>query len=454
MLFSVAIFLMFVGVTNTSTGGVGVSRISYLTEKIRRGNLRSIVSASGVLKASRAIKVGSQLSGQISELLVDFNEHVIANQPLARLDSRTYDAQVLEKEASLSVAKAKVSLRKAGIEQAKAELQSTIAKFNVAMEQAGSARARLRESKRDLDRSTILVKRGIVSEAKAGTAAAKYQELLSLFNAAKSQLDVEKAGISSARSNVKRAQAELTNALASVQQQKALLQQVKIELSRATIKSPIDGVVIGRNVEEGQTVAASLTAPTLFHIVEDLSRMEVHIAVSEADIGRVRPGQLVEFAVDAYRDRRFAGSVKQIRKSPREIDNVITYTVVVSAPNAERLLLPGMTATVQIIVMNKLNILRIPNAALRFRPRNYDTSKVGQDEVPVPNRVAKDRSTVVWFLSNSKELSPVRVQLGETDGSATELISGNVRVGSEAAIGIARSKKAGSFFDLNLSFFQ
>lgn len=308
--------------------------------KIERGNLTSVVSASGTLNAVTTVLVGSQISGQIKELLVDFNSVVKQGQLLARIDPETYEIRVRQAEADLEAART-----------AHAQKQS-----DAAAQRSQTLRARItyEDAKRDLDRKQSLVEKGFISGAEVDKA--KFVER----GAAEAIVTME--------AQVKSAEAQVANAAAIIKQREAALAAARNDLAKTTITAPVDGVVISRQVDAGQTVAASLNTPTLFTIARDLRDMQVEVAIDESDIGKIRQDQRVTFTVDAFAGRTFDGRVRQIRKAAQTVQNVVTYTVVVETPNPTLLLVPGMTANVRIIADSRENVLKAPNAALRWRP--------------------------------------------------------------------------------------
>jgi HlyD family secretion protein len=301
--------------------------ISYDTAEATRGAIRRIVSTSGPVRAVITVSVGSQLSGQIQEIAADFNSEVKPGQVLARLDAKTFEARVAQARADLAAAEAAVRNQEAAL--AKAE-------------------AVLRQTGRAIERQRALADRRIASQSTLDTAI-RDEEV------AKAELSVARAQIESAK--------------ATVAQRRAQLAQAQIDLDRTEIRSPIDGTVISRTVDRGQTVAASLQAPELFKIAQDLRQIQIEAQVNEADIGAVAEGNAVAFTVDAYPERRFEGKVAQVRLAATELQNVVTYTVIVEAANEDRRLFPGMTANVEIETDTRENVLRVPNDALRFRPR-------------------------------------------------------------------------------------
>jgi HlyD family secretion protein len=322
------------------TGGGNADNPSYRMAKVERGPIASKVSASGTLNAVVTVTVGSQVSGQIKELLADFNTEVKAGQVIARIDPTPFEASVRQAQADLLLAKANVSNAKAGVAAAQAEIDRS--------------EAAAVEAKQDLDRKRALKAKGVYAQSVVDTAVATENQAVATLNSAKAKL--------------LQTQAQVETAEATVAMKDAVLNQIQFNLDHSIIRSPVDGVVIGRSVDVGQTVAASLQAPVLFTIAQDLRKMQVEVSVDEADIGRIREGQPTSFTVDSFPGHNFPGTVTQIRKAPTVVQNVVTYTVVVSAENPALQLLPGMTANVQVMVQEQPSALKVANAALRFRP--------------------------------------------------------------------------------------
>ena len=307
------------------------SAVQYRTAKIERGSITATVSSSGTVNPVISVQVGSQVSGQIKELYVDFNTEVEAGQLIARIDPETFEYRVRQMQADVDSAKAQAMMQRA----------------ELARQRVNLANARV-----DMERRLQLVERGFLSSAERDTVKTTFD--------AQSEL-------------VKVGEANVKNAEASVKQREALLAQAKVDLERTSIRSPVSGTVIKKTVEAGQTVAASLQAPELFVIAEDLTDMQVETSIDESDIGRVRVGQQATFTVDSYPNRTFEGAVRQIRLAAQNISNVITYIVIVSAPNPRKELLPGMTANVRIMLDTREGVMLVPNAALRFRPPATET---------------------------------------------------------------------------------
>ena len=285
---------------------------AYRTTTVERGDIRVAISATGTLSAISTVTVGSQVSGQVTEVLVDFNDKVERGQVIARIDPSTYEAQ---------------------IEQGNAQI--------------ASARAQLRQAQASLRNAELDYQRKV--------------ELGAAQLVAKSDIDL-------ARAARDQAQAQVNSAQAQVRQQAASTRTTQVNLDRTVIRSPVDGVVLTRSIEPGQTVAASLQAPELFTIAEDLSKMKIELAVDESDIGQVREGQVVTFTADAFPDRQFRGTVEQVRLSATTTSNVVTYPVVVTVDNGDGTLLPGLTVNAEIEVSKREGVLKVANAALRYKP--------------------------------------------------------------------------------------
>ena len=401
---------------------------TYKTAKVERGDILTVIRASGRVNAVVTVQVGSQHSGQIAELFVDFNDEVREAQQIARLDPQAYAAAVRESEASLEVAKADLSSNNAALMRAEASLANARAMIEVVRAGTASMRAIHDEANLDLQRKQALSERGTVSVSSLSRARAERDTAVANLRAAVAQEGVHATTILIADSELLMAKAEVQRAIAAVAKMEAALSQAKVELERTVIRAPIDGVVIGRNIDRGQTVAASLEAPTLFTIANDLAKMKVETSVDEADIGLVRLGQRATFTVDSYPARNFKGTVIQIRKAPALSQNVVTYTVIVSAENPDLALFPGMTAYVEIVVDEATNVLRVPNAALRFSPRDGLTVKA---EPFYGAETADDRADLVWILDADGQPARVPVRIGISDGIVTEIVSGRLKDGQE-----------------------
>lgn len=311
----------------------------YRTARVEQGTLQAAVAAGGTVNPVVQVSVGSQVSGQIKELLADFNTEVKQGQLIARIDPESFRYRVSQATADVDAARAQALQQQA----------------NVAAAQAAVSRARLDadNAQRDLKRQQDLLNQGYISEAAFEAVRNTAGTLGEQLKVTQAQLDVSRAQAASAQ--------------ATVAQRNAALAQARVDLERTEIRSPVDGVVIKRSVSVGQTVAASLQAPELFIIARNLSDMQVEVAIDEADIGRVRPGQPVSFTVDAFPGRSYEGKVDTVRKAATNTANVVTYTVVVAFTNRGAQVLPGMTANVRIVTDARESVLKLPNAALRVR---------------------------------------------------------------------------------------
>src|SRR5712691_1506106 len=326
----------------------------YRTAVVERGSLTAVISATGTVNAVITVQVGSQVSGQIKELLADFNTRVRRGQVIARLDPELFEARVDQARADLESSQATVINQVAQLERARAEVDNAEAALAEAKANTLKSQVAVLDSKRDLDRKNELASRELIAKSDRDTAQATYDSAVALVAAARAREQSMTAMIRSAEAQRRVAEAMLQTARAQVKQKQAALQQAQVDLEHATIRAPIDGVVVARSIDVGQTVAASLQAPTLFTIAQDLSRMKV--------------GDAVSFTVDAFANASFTGRVTQIRQAAQNVQNVITYTVVVDVANPGGKLMPGMTANVKVIVAEKSNVLKVLNVALRFRP--------------------------------------------------------------------------------------
>jgi HlyD family secretion protein len=312
----------------------------YRLAKVERGHLTSTVSAAGTLNAVTTVQVGSTISGQIKEIFVDFNSPVTRGQRLARIDPESFELRVRQAEADVEAARTALLQRES----------------DVSAQRSQGIRARIThdDARRDLERKESLLHKNFISAAERDKAV--FVEL----GAAEAVRTVQ--------AQVASAEAQVANARAVVKQREAALASAKNDLSKTEITAPVEGVVISRQIEPGQTVAASLNTPTLFTIAQDLSQMQVDVAIDESDIGRIRPDQRATFTVDAFPGRSFEGTVRQIRKAAQTVQNVVTYIVVVGTRNPSLTLVPGMTANVRIVADQRSGVLKVPNAALRWRP--------------------------------------------------------------------------------------
>jgi HlyD family secretion protein len=335
--------------------GAGTSAPAYRLAKVERGAISSVVSATGTLNPVVSVQVGSQISGQIKEIYVDFNSTVKKGQVIARIDPDTFALRVNQAMADVESARATVMTQRANV----MALQAEVSKSKVT----------LADAERELQRNQLLHEKNFVSAAVLDKARFVYDSAREQVNTTQAQLKV--------------GEAQVSNVEALVRQREAQLAQAKVDLDRTSIRAPVDGVVISRNVDAGQTVAASLQAPTLFVIAQNLTDMQVETSIDEAEIGRLRAGQEASFTVDSFPGRTFNGKVSQVRKAATVVQNVVTYIAVIATSNPELMLVPGMTANVRILTDSRENVLKVPNGALRFRPeRTTDAATDGAAKAP------------------------------------------------------------------------
>jgi HlyD family secretion protein len=394
----------------------------HFTSRVERGEIHDVVEATGMINAVITVQVGSQVSGVIAKLYVDFNSRVHKGQVVALIDPALLQGALLQATADSENAKANLVAAKANLEKAKAALVQT---------------------KADYDRAVRLTKDGITSQQ---------------------QLDLAKANYDSANASVGGAAANVAQAEAQVSQKDAAVKVAQTNLDYTVIKSPIDGTVVARNVDVGQTVAASLQAPTIFTIAQDLTKMQVYAKTDESDVGNVKLGKEVSFKVDAFPKDTFRGVVSQVRMNATTIQNVVTYDTIIDFDNPDLKLFPGMTAYVTIPVATVRNVLKLPNTALRYKPpmaqeeilalyKQYGIEggerKLGSNEVaaaerstpargtPVQPRMPRTDNALVWKLHPDNTMEPVKVALGITDHAYTEVTSmlhGELKEGDELVV--------------------
>lgn len=386
---------------------------AYRTARVEEGALVSGITATGALSALVTVEVGSQLSGQIAELYADFNSQVREGQVLARLNGDQLDARLAQARADREAAKATLNQQVAQLDRARAEVANARANVANAAAQILRSDLALKDAERDLGRRQELRGRGVVSTSeleKAETAARSARAQLASSTAQKQQAE---AGLASAEASLEVSNAQVQVARAQIAQREAALQLIEVDVKRSVIRSPIDGVVVNRAINIGQTVAASLSAPTLFTIAQDLRQMEVLANINEADIGRVREGLPVRFTVTAFPGEVFGGTVSQVRLAPNQDQNVVTYIAVITVENPGLRLLPGMTANLSITVNERERVVKLPNAALRFRPPGVEAPPDALAPTPTlggPNggRGAQALAALVKALSDDLSLGEAK----------------------------------------------
>ena len=460
--------------------GNRASAAEYLTARVDRGNLRNTVTATGTLQAVTTVQVGSQASGTISALYADYNSKVKKGQVIAQLDPAVTQAQVAQSRANLEQSKAGLQQARAAVVDARAK--ALAAKSTVQNEQAGvsSAQANLAvlKAQRDdalslLRQQESLLKAGVIAKRDYDTADTSYKAADARYNQAAAQLNqavfseqsAASAGIAQSNAQVEQAQAQVSQAQAQVEQASAALRLAEVNLAHTTITSPIDGIVVSRDVNVGQTVAASLSAPTLFTIANNLTEMQVIANIDQADIGLVEQAKSVKFTVDAFPGQEFEGKIQQLRINPQNVQNVVTYNVVIDVSNTEEKLKPGMTANLTITIDERSNVLKVPNAALRFAPQNGSgnskggsgqfrrqsnnsdaganaSQQAGQQRnggnrqfAPPTAPVLEGQTRIVWVLGAERTPQPRRIKIGLTDGAATEVVEGNLNEGDMVITG-------------------
>ena len=421
------------------------SKSPYRTAPVTRGPLAAAISATGTLNAVITVQVGSQVSGQIKELHADFNSQVKRGQVIALIDPQIFEAKVSQATAQVEAARSAVLNQQAAIERARADIGNARAALAVAKAQTAKGHVAVLDARRDLGRKTDLREKGFIAQAEQDTAQAVHDSAVAQDEANKAQGQAQEATVRSAEAALKVSEAQLQSAMAQVNQQEANLRQMQLDLEHTIIRAPVDGVVVSRTVDVGQTVAASLQAPTLFTIAQDLTRMQVDTNVDEADVSRVRVGMRAAFTVDSFPGQVFAGEIVQIRKAPQVVQNVVTYDVVVSARNTDLRLLPGMTANVRIVTDRKEDVLRVPNAALRFRPPGIEAERPQRPGSGAlsggSGRGARTGGPGlpgrVWIAGVDGKAQAVPLRLGITDGANTEVLEGPLSDKQDVIVGLA-----------------
>jgi HlyD family secretion protein len=393
--------------------------LQFFTVKLERGEIKDAVDATGTVSAVITVQVGSQVSGTIARLNADFNSRVHQGDVLAVIDPSLLQGALLQATADLASAQANVAAAQANVEKATALKVQTKAAY---------------------DRLTVLERQGFDT---------------------KENVEVARSNADAASASVAAAHAAVEQARAQVDQKQAALSVAKTNVAYTIIRSPIDGVVLARNVDVGQTVAASLQAPTIFTIARDLTKMQVYAKIDESDVGRIKIGQRVTFKVDAYPEQEFDGAVSQVRMNATTVQNVVTYDAIIDFANPQLKLFPGMTAYVNIPVATVEDAIKLPNAALRYKPP-YGAdqiralyAKYGMQDAAAADAPGADSAKsgkggraetgIVWKMRADNTLEPVRVTLGITDHAFTEVksvVHGDLKVGDEVVTGSLAGKSA------------
>jgi HlyD family secretion protein len=368
LMLAVLVAAALVGVRYISDFSANTAEPAYRFAKIDRGEIVATVNSTGTITPITTVIVSSQLSGQVVEILADYNSEVKAGQIVARLNSDQIRARLDGARADLQSIRAQKLVTEAQIERVRADIERAKATEADAEAQIARNEALLAETERVFARQSELQSRGFAAEAALTNARTQRDAQRAALGSARAVLAGAKAQQLGLAADVRVAESQLAAVSAQIMQREAMVRQIEVDLRNTEIKSPVSGVVIQRNVELGQTVAASLQAPTLFLIADDLRQMEIAANVDEADVGRAQEGQRVSFTVNAYPGRTFEGRVKQVRLGSQTVQNVVIYTAIVSVENPRLELRPGMTANLRIETERRDNVLRVPNAALRWRP--------------------------------------------------------------------------------------
>ncbi|MGY8664759.1 efflux RND transporter periplasmic adaptor subunit [Bradyrhizobium sp. UFLA05-109] len=391
---------------------------------IQRGSIEQTITVTGALQPVKTIEVGSQLSGQISKVYVDFNDNVRKDQPLAQIDLRSFAAKVDEAKAAVEMARANVELEQAKLDRGKIDLENAKGTRAVLAAKLDSAQAVKASAQRTLQRKLALQSQNVVAATTVEDAQTDFTARLAQEREAEVLVTLNAYAVEGATADVRRIEAELQQARTAVPEKEAILRAAEADLDRTIIRSPIDGVIVGRFINEGQTLAVGLEARTNFLVAHRLEDMEIHAQVDEADIGRIATAQRAHFTVDSYPDRRFEAIVRQVRKAPQTQQHVVTYTVVLSTSNLDGALLPGMTALVKIVVDRQDDVLKVPVAALRFQPNGTQPSTTqGRDGV--------------WLRTPTGSLKRIAVTVASDGAEQVALKSGDLTEGSQVAIGQA-----------------
>jgi HlyD family secretion protein len=410
----------------TVTAGSAASEPSpaYNLAEVVRGPAATRVTAAGTVQPAVSVVVSSQLSGQVQEILVDYNDVVKEGQPIARLDPQSFAFRVEQATAEVDVASDTLRIAKDEVAIAEAVATRAIAESGKAQAEIQRSDAIVFNLSRRLERKLLLMDRGSSPISDIDDARAAQQVAVADASAAKAQVAAQKARLQEALAQMAAARSRVAHAEAEIRRSGASLRQAETELERTVIRAPMDGIIIERSVTAGQTVAASFQAPPLFTI-GDLRGVSVEIIVDEADIAGIRIGQPVRFTTDAYPDKIFSATISQVRKAPHTQDGVVTYTVVAAAKNDELQLLPGMTAKAEMTTGERPDALQVPTAALRYRPQGF----------------IQPSGSHVWVFDGQK-IHPVAVRVGASSNAGLTEVAGDLVEGGRVAVdGVAESRR-------------
>jgi HlyD family secretion protein len=409
----------------------GQAEIQYRTAPVEHGDINVAISSTGNPNAVVTVQVGTQVSGVVLALFADFNTKVTKGELIARIDPAPFQAKVDQAQANLDASRASVANSQAVVQQALANIQAANSSLAAAQANVAKAQAVAEDAKVKVDRRVIMVSQGADAKEDLETAQTTYKSAVADHNALVAQQHAVEDAVKVAQAQLNVAHSLVAANQSQVKQFTAALQSSQLDLDHTKISAPVNGVVVSRNVDVGQTVAASLAAPTLFLIAQDLTKMQVDTNVSEADVGRVRVNQPATFTVDAYPGQVFTGSVTSIRKAPINVQNVITYDAVIGVSNPDLKLFPGMTANVKILVNQRVDVLKVLNAALRYHPASETTAAASAAKTGRKGAVER----AVWVLdAASHKPRRVVVTTGESDGTYTEVIKGGLQDGDRAIV--------------------
>ena len=402
------------------------SAITYETVPVERGTIQASVTATGTLNAVVDVLVGSQVSGNIKALYADWNTKVTKGQLVALIDPEIFQAQVDQTRATLGAAHSAVVTAGAQVEKVKADNAAAVANEKAAEANAAKDLAASLNGKKQWQRADSLFNDGLLSQQDHDSAKATYDSVQAQVASGQAQIDAAKQAIQSADAGVRVAQSQLASGQAQERQAQAVLDQALINLEHTKITAPVDGTVIARRVDVGQTVAASFQAPTIFEIAQDLTKMQVDTNVDESDIGNIAVGQDAPFTVDAYPSTTFHGQVRDVRKAPISAQNVVTYDVVIAASNPDSKLFPGMTANVTILTAKVDDTLKVANSAARFRPSAQVLAQAGLQ----PAQAGKQQ----LYLLAGGTLKSMPVKFGLSDGKSTMMTATDLKAGDLVVI--------------------
>jgi HlyD family secretion protein len=410
--------------------------VGYDTVAVERGLIQASVTATGTLNAVVDVQVGSQVSGNIRGLFADFNTKVTKGQLVALIDPEAFQAQVDQAQAALGSVHSATTTLEAQVIKANADVAGTIASEKGVESIAAKDRANELNAKTQWQRADSLFSGGLIAQQDRDSAKATYDAAQAQVAADQSQTEAAKQTIQSAQAQVQVVQSQLSSGRAQERQAQAVLDQAKINLAHTRITAPVDGTVIARRMDVGQTVAASFAAPTIFEIAQDLTKMQLDTNVDESDIGTITAGQTATFTVDAYPGTTFRGQVTNVRKAPIIAQNVVTYDVVITVPNPDLKLFPGMTANARILTAKLDDTLKVPNAVLRLHPSAAVLKQVG---LPPP----QTGKPTIYVVPGGK-LQAIPVTFGLSDGKFTAVTSGDLQVGELVMVRFTTSTTAPS----------